>query len=147
MSDTPETDAFIDSLNDDWDYEFAALTAHAKKLEQERDEAQKENMEQALLLGKGGEREAALLAKLETAELEIRRIREGYQGTCYACECVGELNQKYRDLVLELIRLLEIEEESDSGSVFRPNKISSCRVMDGMQMNQCLKALKELAQE
>jgi hypothetical protein len=39
MSDTPETDAFIASLNDDWDYEFAALTSHAKKLERERDEA------------------------------------------------------------------------------------------------------------
>ena len=39
MSDTPETDAFIEALNDDWDYEFAALTAHAKKLERERNEA------------------------------------------------------------------------------------------------------------
>jgi hypothetical protein len=37
MSDTPETDAFIEALNDDWDYEFAALTSHAKKLERERD--------------------------------------------------------------------------------------------------------------
>jgi hypothetical protein len=55
--------------------------------------------------------------------------------------------RNYRDNVRELIRLLEIEEESDSGSVFRPNHISSCRVMDGMQMNQCLKALKELAQK
>ncbi len=33
MSDTPETDAFIEGLNDDWDVEFAALTAHAKQLE------------------------------------------------------------------------------------------------------------------
>jgi hypothetical protein len=39
VSDTPETDAFIESLNDDWDYEFAAITSHAKKLERERDEA------------------------------------------------------------------------------------------------------------
>jgi hypothetical protein len=39
MSETPETDAFIEALNDDWDYEFAALTTHAKKLERERDEA------------------------------------------------------------------------------------------------------------
>lgn len=58
----------------------------------------------------------------------------------------GALNE-YREHVRELIRLLEIEEESDSGSVFRPNKVSSCRVMDGMQINQCLKVLKELAQE
>lgn len=39
MSDTQETDDFIDRLNDDWDIEFAALTAHAKKLERERNRA------------------------------------------------------------------------------------------------------------
>jgi hypothetical protein len=38
MSDSPETDAFIDSLHDDWDVEFANLTAHACKLERERDQ-------------------------------------------------------------------------------------------------------------
>jgi len=38
-SDTPETDAFIECLNDDWDVEFATLTAHAKKLERERNDA------------------------------------------------------------------------------------------------------------
>ena len=37
MSDTPQTNAFIESLHDDWDVEFASLTAHAKKLERERD--------------------------------------------------------------------------------------------------------------
>jgi len=76
----------------------------------------------------------------------IEDIRAGYQGTCYACEPAAELNLEYQNAVRELIRLLEIEEESDSGTVFRPNKISSCRVMDGMQMNQCLKTLKELAE-
>jgi regulator of replication initiation timing len=77
----------------------------------------------------------------------IEDIRAGYQGTCYACEPAAELNVEYRDTVRELIRLLDIEEESDSGTVFRPNKISSCRIMDGMQMNQCLQKLKELASE
>jgi hypothetical protein len=38
MSNTPETDAFIDSLHDDWDVEFANLTAHACKLELERNQ-------------------------------------------------------------------------------------------------------------
>jgi hypothetical protein len=107
---------------------------------EERDAAQAECLEQARLLGMSAEREAGLQSKLES-------IRKGYQGTCYACELVGELNQEYRDAVRELIRLLEIEEESDSGSVFRPNKISSCRVMDGAQINQCLTKLKELVGE
>jgi hypothetical protein len=39
MSDTPETDAFIEALNDDWDYEFAALTSHSMNMERQRDEA------------------------------------------------------------------------------------------------------------
>jgi hypothetical protein len=55
--------------------------------------------------------------------------------------------EHFRVATRELIRLLEIEEESDSGTPFKPNRISSCRVMDGMQMNQCLKKLKELAAE
>jgi hypothetical protein len=38
MNDTPETDAFIDSLNEDWDVEFTALTTQARKLERERDQ-------------------------------------------------------------------------------------------------------------
>jgi hypothetical protein len=87
------------------------------------------------------------LAFAEALTKRIKDTRDGYEGTCYACEPAAELNVEYRDAVHELIRLLEIEEESDSGTVFRPNKISSCRVMDGMQMNQCLKKLKELASE
>lgn len=77
----------------------------------------------------------------------IEDIRAGYQGTCYACEPAAELNVEYRDTIRELIRLLEIEEESDMGNVFRPNVVRSCRVMDGMQINQCLKKLKELSEE
>ena len=77
----------------------------------------------------------------------IKDIREGYEGTCYACEPAAELNVEYRDAARELIRLLEIEEESDSGSMFHPNRISSCRAVDGMQINQCIKKLKELAAE
>ena len=125
-----------------------------QRLKKERDAAQAECEEQAQLLGKSAEREDVLRTKAEQQKQEILKytavledIRAGYEGTCYACEPAAELNVEYRDAVRELIRLLEIEEESDSGTVFRPNKISSCRVMDGMQMNQCLKKLKELAAE
>jgi hypothetical protein len=55
--------------------------------------------------------------------------------------------EQFRTATTELIRLLEIEEESDDGNRFHPNRISSCRVIDGMQINQCLKKLKELAAE
>jgi hypothetical protein len=45
MSETSEIDAFIEALNDDWDYEFAALTTHAKKLERERDQFRKDYLD------------------------------------------------------------------------------------------------------
>lgn len=35
---TPETDAHLDSLNDDWDVELASITTLARKLERERNE-------------------------------------------------------------------------------------------------------------
>jgi hypothetical protein len=38
----------------------------------------------------------------------------------------------------EFITLMEITEESDSGNEFRPNKISSCRAMDGKRLNEIL---------
>ena len=143
MSDTPITDEAVER----WRQGKINLWDDMARLELEL-------YEQCRLLGKSGEREATLLTKLEMQKKDIlsmtkalEDIREGYEGTCYACETVGELNQKYRETVLELIRLLEIEEESDSGRTFKPNYVSSCRVMDGMQINQCLKALKQLACE
>ena len=38
----------------------------------------------------------------------------------------------------EFITLMEITEESDSGNEFRPNKISSCRAIDGKRLNEIL---------
>lgn len=45
-------------------------------------------------------------------------------------------------LIKEFIRFLDAEEESDSGRVFRPTHISSCRVMDGWQIGQILTRLR-----
>jgi len=86
---------------------------------------QAEIEEQARLLGMGGEREARLITERDEARGVVL---------------------KYREAASELIRLLEIEEESDSGTSFKPNRINSCRIMDTMQMNQCLKTLKGLSQ-
>ena len=125
-----------------------------QRMKKERDAAQAECEEQARLLGKSAEREDILRTKAEQQKKEILKytavledIRAGYQGTCYACEPAAELNVEYRDAARELIRLLEIEEASDSGAVFHPNKISSCRIMDGMKINQCLQTLKKLSEE
>jgi hypothetical protein len=69
--------------------------------------------EQARLLGMSGEREADLLGKLERAKVTER-------------------------LWKEFITVLEVVEESDSGYKFNPNKISSCRALDGRKLNEIL---------
>ena len=95
MSKTPETQKVFDwfrSHNSGRMSSFIGINRVEVRMEQmecERDEARKECEEQARLLGMSAEREADLRAKLE-------RIRRGHEGTCYACEVVGELNRKYR---------------------------------------------------
>jgi hypothetical protein len=75
--------------------------------------------EQARLLGMSGEREADLLGKLERAKVTER-------------------------LWKEFITVLEIVEESDSGYKFNPNKISSCRALDGRKLNEILVQAREI---
>ena len=44
--------------------------------------------------------------------------------------------EKLKKLWREFITLMEITEESDSGNKFNPNKISSCRALDGRKLNE-----------
>ena len=46
--------------------------------------------------------------------------------------------EKAEKLWKEFITLMDITEESDSGNAFNPNKISSCRAMDGKRLNEIL---------
>ena len=46
--------------------------------------------------------------------------------------------EKAEKLWKEFITLMEITEESDSGYEFNPNKISSCRAIDGRRLNEIL---------
>jgi len=46
--------------------------------------------------------------------------------------------EKSEKLWKEFITLMEITEESDSGYEFNPNKISSCRAIDGRRLNEIL---------
>lgn len=45
-------------------------------------------------------------------------------------------------LLKKLFYYLDMTEESDSGRVFHPTTITSCRVMDGEAINEILKQLK-----
>jgi len=58
----------------------------ARNLERERDAAENESLEMARLLGMSGEREAALLARLDEANREIARLQMELDATCNAEE-------------------------------------------------------------
>ena len=55
----------------------------------------------------------------------------------------NEVDKVYK-LVNHLFYYLDIKEESDSGTTFSPNYISSCRALDGKDMREILTELKEL---
>lgn len=50
-----------------------------------------------------------------------------------------EIDSLCRELAAYILK----EEETDSGRVFRPTEISSCRIMDSMRINEILKELKK----
>ena len=77
----------------------------------------------------------------------------------YMADRIEELEAKLKtvvedkvDVVVKLTKLqtyledffilLDKTEESDEGRVFRPNKISSCRVQDGQMLDNLLRLMK-----
>jgi predicted RNA-binding protein with PIN domain len=74
MSDTPETDA-IAHLGLCADSYIAQMTDKARSLERERNAARAETLEQATIVGKGAEREMALLSKLEWTRFELLKVQ------------------------------------------------------------------------
>ena len=65
---------------------------------------------------------------------DAERARYGH--VCLVCTSTRA--EKAEKLWKEFITLMEITEESDSGNAFNPNKISSCRAMDGKRLNEIL---------
>ena len=49
-------------------------------------------------------------------------------------------------LLKEFFHLLDIKEDSTWGESFRPNRIVSCRAIDGARINVILKQLKTLVE-
>jgi hypothetical protein len=72
---------------------------------------------------------------IDRTDMPLERVK--------AFEYLGKM-QEMESLVKEFIGILDIIEESDSGRQFRPNQISSCRVMDGIRMGEILAKWKEL---
>lgn len=55
-------------------------------------------------------------------------------------------NEQAKLALADLFYYLDMVEESDSGREFRPNTITSCRVMDGVAIEKLLTELKRWAQ-
>jgi len=72
-------------------------------------------------------------------------VQSRFDGKVEVPAFTADRSEGWEGVFGELIALLETEEVSDNGTVFRPNRISSCRVEDGARMNALLKRLKALA--
>ena len=55
--------------------------------------------------------------------------------------------QNIKELLREFFRLMDMVETTDSGRPFRPNFITSLRVLDGAKLGEILAQLKEYANE
>ncbi|NBW18877.1 MAG: hypothetical protein EBR82_63975 [Caulobacteraceae bacterium] len=84
-------------------------------LERERDGAENESVEMARLLGMSGEREAALLARLDEANREIARLQMELDATCNA----EELRQARTEL--DRLRAALVESEKDAETLQASN--------------------------
>jgi hypothetical protein len=94
---------------------------------------------------KATERAKIAEARAEKAEADLKYMQSSaltwarFAGDKAACADIAEQCAQITErLWKEFITLMEITEESDSGNEFRPNKISSCRAMDGKRLNEIL---------
>lgn len=67
-------------------------------------------------------------------------------GYCVACLSNGLHREKedLESLVKELFVLLDTKEESDSGRIFKPTYITSCRVMHSIKLKEILPKIRKL---
>ena len=56
------------------------------------------------------------------------------------------MNEDLKDLVRRMFAILDIEEESDSGRVFHPTYITSCRAGDAAQLEVIFERMKAIVQ-
>ena len=84
-------------------------------------------------------------ARAEKAEDELKQMQSSaltwarFAGDKSACADLADQRARLTErLWKEFITLMDITEESDSGNAFNPNKISSCRAMDGKRLNEIL---------
>jgi hypothetical protein len=106
-----------------------AHTALCRTLERELTAAKAECEELLSVNATGAERLRFVLEENSRLRAEVERYKDDYR------DAGKQITER---LWKEFITLMEITEESDSGNEFRPNKISSCRAMDGKRLNEIL---------
>ena len=81
----------------------------------------------------------------DTIKQRVERIKADLVGRDFegvTTVCTADLIKitEYLDNVLEFVRIINSEEESDSGRVFKPNKlrIDTCRVMTGQRLSEII---------
>ena len=94
---------------------------------------------------------SAMTARAEKAEDELKQTQSSalnwarFAGDKAACADIAEQRAQITErLWKEFITLMDITEESDSGYAFNPNKISSCRAMDGKRLNEILNEARQI---
>ena len=93
----------------------------------------------------------AFKARAAKAEDELKQMQSSaltwarFAGDKAACADIAEQRAQITErLWKEFITLMDITEESDSGNAFNPNKISSCRAMDGKRLNEILNEARQI---
>jgi len=91
------------------------------------------------------------VARAERAEADLKHMQSSaltwarFAADKSACADIAEQRAQITErLWKEFITLMEITEESDSGNEFHPNKISSCRAMDGKRLNEILVEARQI---
>lgn len=131
MSDTPETDRQWTNWLNKLKNPIESFVDFARKLERERDEAQRQAAELQACLDE--------IEEYGTEEINVA-INLRQQLASALCE-----RDEIAALVRRLFQLLETVEVSDSEREFYPTRIQSCRVMHTIELGELLPKLKEAA--
>ena len=89
----------------------------------------------------------AAVAERDRLRVEVERLKELLRIESASAQhalAAAERAEKSERLWKEFITLMDITEESDSGYAFNPNKISSCRAMDGHRLNEILNEARRI---
>ena len=136
---TPRTDAAVISSG------FQVVPQEfSRQLEIEITAVREQLAENTLLLNSWIDTSSTFLVRAERAEAECLEQARLLGMSGNQVVALQRPLLRLTSLWHQLFFLLDITEESDSGNVFRPNYISSCRAVDGDRIQKILEEAKQL---